>query len=57
VTTDDRFAYALDKAKIEETLSQTTRAPNGRRVMVYRFKDPEKRMIAAPQGEKVILTP
>jgi hypothetical protein len=46
VTLDDRFVYALDKAGIEEILSETTRAPNGRRVMVYRFKNPERRASA-----------
>jgi hypothetical protein len=50
VTMDDRFVYALTKAGVEEVLSATTRAPNGRRVMVYTFRNVEE----GAEGEKVI---
>jgi hypothetical protein len=43
VTIDDRFISALQREGIEEVLSETTRALNGRRVMVYRYADPERR--------------
>jgi len=39
VTKDDRFISALDTEDIELVLSETSRAPNGRRMMVYRYKD------------------
>jgi hypothetical protein len=43
VTLDKAFISALEREGIEEILSETTRAPNGRRVMVYRYADPSKR--------------
>jgi hypothetical protein len=43
VTVDRTFLSALEREGIEEILSETTRAPNGRRVMVYRYADPSKR--------------